>query len=135
MRCIPIRLPLHVHSVGHNRPTRVTLKTFLFSLPSKQVNEIDNEIEQKSIRSPSMRLRFGRRNDPLMSLLNEVSFLCPAAATHTFNNDAQLNASFFYLLHRRRCCTVMNHSVERHSERHPYVFALANATHPWLTMR
>lgn len=39
----------------------------------KQENEIDNEIEQKSIRSPSMRLRFGRRNDPMMPLFNEVN--------------------------------------------------------------
>lgn len=39
-----------------------------------QYNEIENEVEQKPIRSPSLRLRFGRRSDPLMSLFNEVKF-------------------------------------------------------------
>ena len=47
----------------------------IFSISLIQDNEIENEIEQKSIRSPSMRLRFGRRNDPLMSLYNEVQEL------------------------------------------------------------
>lgn len=46
-----------------------------FQCHSKQESEIDNEVEQKSIRSPSMRLRFGRRSDPMMSLFNEVNFL------------------------------------------------------------
>lgn len=36
-----------------------------------QENEIENEIEQKAIRSPSMRLRFGRRSDS--GFYNDVS--------------------------------------------------------------
>jgi len=40
-----------------------------------QDNEIDSEVEQKQIRSPSMRLRFGRRNDPMMSLYNEARLI------------------------------------------------------------
>lgn len=39
-----------------------------------QDNYIENEIQSKPIRSPSMRLRFGRRSDPMMPILFEVKF-------------------------------------------------------------
>lgn len=51
------------------------IEKFDIFLISTQDNEIEDEIEQKAIRSPSMRLRFGRRNDPMVSLLNEVNIL------------------------------------------------------------
>ena len=76
-----------------------------------------------------MRLRFGRRNDPLMSLLNEVNFLCNVVCLIT-----SLNLCCF-LFNRRRCFTVTNHSVERHKEHHQYVSALANVILPCLTMK
>lgn len=63
----------------------MTLFHLYFSI-FKQENEIDNEVEQKPIRSPSLRLRFGKRfgNDPMMSLFNEVCFLYPLNYTIVF---------------------------------------------------
>ncbi|CAO1362896.1 unnamed protein product [Diamesa hyperborea] len=60
---------LRVTISRHNYLSFISFVYFIF----KQDNEIDNEVEQKPIRSPSLRLRFGKRfgNDPMMSLFNE----------------------------------------------------------------
>lgn len=91
-----------------------------------QENEIENEIEQKAIRSPSMRLRFGRRSDS--GFYNDVSVCVWLPCTGNY-------LSIFLLETRSHYSLLTSHSVERHKGRHRYVFASANETHPCLTMR
>jgi hypothetical protein len=79
---------------------------------AQQENEIDAEAEQK--RSPSMRLRFGRRNDPFMSLLNEVG----AAAACNF---AQLDALFALSIHQQEAMLYGNEPLSRKAQRTPSV--------------
>lgn len=96
--------------------TRVTSTV---SLLQTQDNQIDNEVDQKPIRSPSMRLRFGRR-DPMMPLFNEVHF------RSLISQDK--NYIFVYSPCRKTCCTVMNHLPGRVNAHLRYVYDSESAT-------
>lgn len=78
-------------------------------------------MEQKPIRSPSMRLRFGRRNDPMMSLFNEVKFL--------EHMKCLVLISFIFYPSRKAWCLVTNRSLENLKGLHLFAFVSENAIH------
>lgn len=93
---------LRVTISRHNYLSFISFVYFIF----KQDNEIDNEVEQKPIRSPSLRLRFGKRfgNDPMMSLFNEVYFLYPFKLQIVFIQQCKYSEMFYIDFYFSRIC-------------------------------
>lgn len=125
---VPLIRRVSLHSLSRVKIESIENLIFLFCslCHRKQENDIEDEVEQKPIRSPSMRLRFGRRNDPMMSLFNEVNFHLSCIAS------VKLLILFFVLLlcaFRKPWCSVMNHSLEKVREHHQFAFALVNEIH------
>lgn len=46
---------------------------------------LDHQVERKAVRSPSLRLRFGRRSDPDVPLIGRVSWSELFPRVHSFD--------------------------------------------------